>query len=149
VVHVAVIGAGPSGVFAAAELLKRPDVSVDVFDKLPTPFGLVRYGVAPDHHKIKSVTRVLSKVLADPQVRFSGNTEYRRDITADDLRAAYDVVLVATGAPLARKLGVPGEELPGNYAAADLVSWYNGHPQARAAFDTPPPRPSPSSGRAT
>lgn len=136
-VHVAVIGAGPSGVFGAAELLKRPDVFVDVFDRLPTPFGLVRYGVAPDHHKIKSVTRVLSKVLADPRVRFSGNIEYGRDVTAEDLRAAYDGVLVATGAPLARKLGVPGEELPGNYAAADLVSWYSGHPHARTAFDIP------------
>jgi ferredoxin/flavodoxin---NADP+ reductase len=135
--HVAVIGAGPSGIFATAELLKRSDMYVDVFDRLPTPFGLVRYGVAPDHLKIKSVTAALAKVLGDPRVHFHGNVEYGTDLYAHDLHGRYDAVLFATGAPLARRLGVPGEELPGNYAAADLVSWYNGHPDAGRAFDTP------------
>lgn len=134
--HLAVIGAGPSGIFATAELLKHRDVRVDVFDRLPTPFGLVRYGVAPDHLKIKSVTAVLSKVLGDPRVRFHGNVEYGADLHADDLHECYDAAVFATGAPVARRLGVPGDELPGNYAAADLVSWYNGHPDSGRAFDT-------------
>jgi len=133
--HVAVVGAGPSGVFAAARLLQRPDVLVDVFDRLPTPFGLVRYGVAPDHLKIKSVTAALSKVLGDPRIRFHGNVEYGTDLHADELSGFYDAVVFATGAPLARRLGVPGEDLPGNHAAADFVSWYNGHPDGGRAFD--------------
>lgn len=135
--RVTVIGAGPSGIFATAELLKHPDIRVDVFDRLPTPFGLVRYGVAPDHLKIKSVTAALSKALGDPRVRFHGNVEYGADLHAHELRELYDAVVFATGAPLARRLGIPGEDLPGNYAAADLVSWYNGHPDTGRAFDTP------------
>ncbi|MFI5490497.1 FAD-dependent oxidoreductase [Micromonospora echinaurantiaca] len=126
--RVAVIGAGPSGVFATAELLTRPDVEVDVVDRLPTPFGLVRYGVAPDHLKIKSMTTALTRILADPRVRFYGNVEYGTDLTLDDLKRTSDAVVLATGAPLARRLGIPGEDLPGNWTAADLVSWYNGHP---------------------
>jgi ferredoxin--NADP+ reductase len=134
--HVAIIGAGPSGIFAAAALLKRPELSVDVFDRLPTPFGLVRYGVAPDHVKIKSVTAALAKVFADPRARFLGNVTLGTDLTVENLRETYDSVLVATGAPHARRLGVPGEDLPGNYAAADLVSWYNGHPYTGTAYTT-------------
>lgn len=133
-IHIAVVGAGPSGIFAAAELLKHPGLSVDVFDRSPTPFGLVRYGVAPDHTKIKSVTTTLSKVFADPRAQFLGNVDLGKDLDLDDLRAAYDSVIIATGAPHARRLGIPGEDLPGNYAAADLVSWYNGHPLSGTPF---------------
>jgi ferredoxin--NADP+ reductase len=135
--HVAVIGAGPSGLFAAAELLKRPDVAVDVYDRLPTPFGLVRYGVAPDHLKIKSVAAALSKVFADPRVRFFGNVAYGDQLSLPDLRSAYDAVLFATGAARSRCLGIPGEDLPGSYAAADLVSWYNALPSAGCGFGAP------------
>lgn len=134
--HVAVVGAGPSGIFAAAELTKRPDVQVDVFDRLPTPFGLVRYGVAPDHLTIKRVTAALTKTLTHDQVRFVGNVTVGTDVDLDRLRGAYDRVLVATGAPHARELGIPGEDLPGVYSAADLVSWYNGHPLGGRAFTT-------------
>jgi ferredoxin--NADP+ reductase len=115
-------------VFATAELLTRPDIRVDILDRLPTPFGLVRYGVAPDHLKIKSVMSTLSTVLSDPRVRFHGNVEYGADVTLADLRAVGDAVVFATGAPMANRLGIPGEDLPGSYAAADLVPWYNGHP---------------------
>jgi ferredoxin--NADP+ reductase len=134
--RVAIIGAGPSGLFAAAELLKQPDVLVDVVDALPTPFGLVRYGVAPDHPKIKTVTATLAKVFADPRATFLGNVDYGTHLTLADLRRLYDAVVFATGAPLARSLGIPGEDLAGSYAAADLVSWYNGHPDAGCAFST-------------
>lgn len=135
--RVAVIGAGPSGLFAAAELLRQPDARVDVVDALPTPFGLVRYGVAPDHPKIKSVTATLSRVFADPRARFLGNVEYGTHMTLADLRRLYDAVVFATGAPLARRLGIPGEDLAGSYTAADLVPWYNGHPDVGRAFTTP------------
>jgi ferredoxin--NADP+ reductase len=134
--HVAIIGAGPSGIFAAAALLARPELSVDVFDRLPTPFGLVRYGVAPDHTKIKSVTAALAKVFADPRARFFGNVTLGTDLTVEDLCGTYDGVLVATGTPHARRLEIPGENLAGNYAAGDLVSWYNGHPYAGTPYTT-------------
>ncbi|MFR9804440.1 FAD-dependent oxidoreductase [Pseudonocardia sp. RS010] len=134
--HVAVVGAGPSGIFAAAELVKRPDLHVDVFDRLPTPFGLVRYGVAPDHITIKRVAAALTRTLTHPRVRFVGNVTVGTDVTLDRLRGAYDRVLVATGAPHARELGIPGEDLPGVYSAADLVSWYNGHPLGGIGFTT-------------
>jgi ferredoxin--NADP+ reductase len=110
---------------------------VDVIDRLPAPFGLVRYGVAPDHLKIKSVVRALSKILGNSRARFIGNVSLGDDVTMDHLRAAYDGVLIATGAPHARRLHIPGEELPGNYAAADLVSWYNGHPFSGVPYATP------------
>ena len=126
--RITVVGAGPSGLFATAELLTRPGVQVDVLDRLPTPFGLVRYGVAPDHLKIKSVTTTLSTVFGDPRVRFYGNVEYGVDVTLTELRAVSDAVLLATGAQVANRLGIPGEDLPGSFAAAELVSWYNGHP---------------------
>ncbi|GAA4540232.1 FAD-dependent oxidoreductase [Pseudonocardia xishanensis] len=132
-ISVAVVGAGPSGVFAAAELLKTPEASVDVLDRLPTPFGLVRYGVAPDHTRIKSVAKTMTRVLGDPRVRFLGNVEVgdvRQGATVDvpGLLDVYDAVLLATGAPNSRRLGIPGESLVGNHAAGDIVSWYNGHP---------------------
>jgi ferredoxin--NADP+ reductase len=129
--RVAVVGAGPSGIFAVAELLTRSDVLVDVYDRSPTPFGLVRYGVAPDHLKIKSVTRVLSRTLGSPRVRFHGNVDIGRDIPLATLRDHYSAVVMAVGAPDTNALGVPGSDLPGHVTAGDLVDWYNGRPEAR------------------
>jgi ferredoxin--NADP+ reductase len=131
--HVAVVGAGPSGIFAIAALLERDDVRVDAFDRSPTPFGLVRYGVAPDQLKIKSVVRTLHKTMSDPRVRFRGNVTLGRDLLLDDLHREYAAVLLATGAPRARRLGIPGEDLPGHVSASALVDWYNGRPAARQA----------------
>jgi ferredoxin/flavodoxin---NADP+ reductase len=129
VLRVAVVGAGPSGFYAAEALLKqRPDAVVDLFDRLPAPFGLVRYGVAPDHQKIKSVTRVYDRLLADPHVRFRGNVEIGRDLRADDLRRHYHATVFTYGAASDRQLGVPGEELDGSLSATHFVGWYNGHP---------------------
>lgn len=105
---------------------------VDILDRLPTPYGLVRYGVAPDHIKMKSVIRALEKVFALPGVRFLGNVELGRDVSADELRERYDAVVYAVGAPDYRQLGVPGEDLPGVVPAPDLVAWYSAHPDATA-----------------
>ena len=130
----AVIGSGPSGIYAADALLKQVQVpvEVDVFDRLPTPYGLVRYGVAPDHLKIKSVTAVFQKVLSDPRVRFLGNVELGRDLSAEELRTHYDAVIYTVGASSDRRLGVPGEDLGGSLSATEFVAWYNGHPDAAA-----------------
>ena len=130
----AVIGSGPSGIYAADALLKQVQVpvEVDVFDRLPTPYGLVRYGVAPDHLKIKSVTALFQKVLSDPRVRFLGNVELGKDLSADDLRAHYDAVIYTVGASSDRRLNVPGEDLGGSLSATEFVAWYNGHPDAAA-----------------
>jgi ferredoxin--NADP+ reductase len=130
---VAVIGSGPSGFYAAEALLKAPNltVRVDVFDRLPTPFGLVRGGVAPDHQKIKAVTATYEKVAADPRVRFFGNVKLGRDLSVEDLRARYDQIVYAVGCESDRPMGVPGEALDGSFAATDLVGWYNGHPDHR------------------
>ncbi|WP_221090656.1 FAD-dependent oxidoreductase [Deinococcus aquaedulcis] len=132
--RVAVIGSGPSGVFAAEALLKQTavPVQVDVYDRLPTPYGLVRYGVAPDHLTIKSVTRGFEKTLADPRVRFFGNVEFGTDLTYEDARAHYDALLYAVGASSDRRLGIPGEDLAGSMSATEFVAWYNGHPDAAA-----------------
>ncbi len=128
--RVAVIGSGPSGIYAAEALIKQSAVPVlvDVFDRLPTPYGLVRYGVAPDHQTIKSVTKAMQKVLQDPRVRFFGNVAYGRDLTHADLRRHYDALVYAVGASSDRHLGIPGEELPGSLSATEFVAWYNGHP---------------------
>lgn len=131
--RVAVIGSGPSGVYAAEALMKQETpVQVDVFDRLPTPYGLVRYGVAPDHLKIKSVTGVFQKILSDPRARFLGNVEFGKDLSAQDLRAHYDAVMYTVGASSDRRLNVPGEELQGSMSATEFVAWYNGHPDAAA-----------------
>ncbi|HEX6577423.1 MAG TPA: FAD-dependent oxidoreductase [Jiangellaceae bacterium] len=131
--RVAVIGAGPAGIYATGALLAAPEpVNVDVFEALPVPFGLVRYGVAPDHPKIKSVSAVLAEILGSPQARFLGNVSYGTDLTADDIARHYHAVIHATGSANERSLGVPGEQLAGSFAAADFVAWYNGHPSARA-----------------
>lgn len=129
--RVAVIGSGPAGIYAAGALLEAGQpVSVDVFDALPAPFGLVRYGVAPDHPKIKSVAVKLAQVLAAPQARFFGHVGYGTDLTAADLRRHYHAVIHAVGSANERALGIPGEDLAGSFAAADFVAWYNGHPHA-------------------
>lgn len=126
-VRAAVIGSGPAGVYAAAALAAG-GVDVDVLDRLPCPFGLVRYGVAPDHPKIKSISAALRKVMLTPGVRFLGNVEVGTDVTVEELHRHYEVVLVAAGAAVDRRLGVPGEDLPGSHSATQFVAWYNGHP---------------------
>ena len=129
--RVAVVGAGPAGVYAAEALLRYADeVSVDVLDGLPAPYGLVRYGVAPDHPRTQSIGDALGAVLSRPEVRFLGNVRVGADVSMDDLRDHYDAVVVATGAATDRHLGVPGEDLAGCVAATDLVAWYTGHPDA-------------------
>jgi ferredoxin--NADP+ reductase len=133
--NVAVVGSGPAGLYAAEALVKQAaalpapvPVQVDVIDRLPTPYGLVRYGVAPDHKSIKSIAQYLRKVLESPNVRFVGGVHLGEDVTREDLVAAYDAVIYATGAMRDRRLGIPGEDLPGSYAATDFVNWYCGHP---------------------
>jgi ferredoxin--NADP+ reductase len=130
--RVAVVGAGPAGLFAVQALLaSAPGIGVDVFDRLPTPYGLVRYGVAPDNQKIKSVTRALRAAFDPGQpVRFFGNVRFGADIHRADLLRHYDAVVYATGAQGEHRLGIPGEDLPGSYGAKDFVDWYSGHPDA-------------------
>ncbi|SFN52210.1 ferredoxin--NADP+ reductase [Actinomadura madurae] len=130
--RVAVIGSGPAGIYAAEALVKQTggDVRVDVFDRLPTPYGLVRYGVAPDHKSIKSIARYLQRVLENPGVRFFGCVELGRDLTRADLLDCYDAVVYSTGAMVDRHMRIPGEDLPGSIAATDFVNWYCGHPDA-------------------
>ena len=127
--RVAVIGAGPSGFYATDALLKqRESVSIDLFDRLPTPYGLVRYGVAPDHQKLKSVTKLYERTCSDPRVRFLGNVEFGKDLTHEDVRRHYHAVVYTVGAPSDRQLGIPGEEKSGCLSATEFVAWYNGHP---------------------
>ena len=128
--RVAVVGSGPAGFYAAEHLLRTEDLDfeVDVFDRLPTPFGLVRAGVAPDHPKIKSVIRVYEKTAAREGFRFFGNVEVGRDVSAAELADHYHAVIYAYGAPTDRHLGIPGEDLPGSHAATEFVAWYNAHP---------------------
>ena len=134
--RVAIIGSGPSGFYAAEHLLKQKDltVEVDMFDRLPTPFGLVRGGVAPDHQKIKTVTKVYEKTAEHPGFRFYGHVEFGRDITREDIGRLYHAVIYATGAQTDRQLGVPGEDLPGSHPATEFVAWYNGHPDFRDCY---------------
>lgn len=129
--HVAIVGSGPSGYFAAASLLKlapEVDVRVDMLEMLPTPWGLVRSGVAPDHPKIKSISAQFEKTAADPRFRFYGNVTVGEHVTATELAERYDAVIYAIGAQSNRNLGIPGEDLPGSVAAVDFVGWYNAHP---------------------
>ena len=131
----AVIGAGPSGFYAADQLLKE-GVAVDLYDALPTPYGLVRAGVAPDHPKIKSVTRMYDKTAQHPDFRFFGGVELGADVTPEDLLERYHAVVYAVGTPTDNAIGIPGEDRPGSVAATEFVAWYNGHPSyADAAFD--------------
>ena len=128
--RVAVVGSGPAGFYAAAALLasEEPSAEVDVFDRLPTPWGLVRLGVAPDHPKIKSVSRAFEKIAQRPGFRFFGNVEVGRDLGHRDLMELYDAVVYAFGAQADRRMGIPGEDLPGSWPATAFVAWYNGHP---------------------
>ncbi|MEM6429830.1 MAG: FAD-dependent oxidoreductase [Deinococcota bacterium] len=131
--RVAVVGAGPSGFYAAEALVKNADsfpnnVSIDIFDRLPTPYGLVRYGVAPDHQKIKSVTKLYERVCKNDQVRFLGHVRFGKDIHRDDLKAHYDAIIYTVGAPSDRNLNIPGEDLTGSLSATTFVAWYNAHP---------------------
>jgi ferredoxin--NADP+ reductase len=127
--RVAVVGGGPAGIYTADHLVKSdPGVSVDILERLPAPFGLVRYGVAPDHPRIKEIVKALHRVLADPRVRLLGNVDLGADIKLEELRTYYDAVVIATGAMADRPLGIVGEDLPGSFGAADFVSWYDAHP---------------------
>lgn len=136
----AIVGAGPAG-FYAAEMLLDAGFAVDLFDRLPTPFGLVRSGVAPDHPKIKTVTRVFARTASRQGFRFFGGIELGSDLLAADLRQRYHVVLYAFGTTAERRLGIPGEELPGCHRAGAFVSWYNAHPDwATRSFELPHPR---------
>ena len=134
--RIAVVGAGPAGLYAVDSLLKSADLqaTIDVIDRLPTPYGLIRYGVAPDHHKIKSVARALQPALESDRVRFLGCVELGRDLTREDLLGCYHAVIYATGAARDRRLGIPGEDLPGSCSSTDFVNWYSGHPDAAQPF---------------
>ena len=129
--RLAIVGAGPAGIYAADILLKHErsfEVSIDLFDQLPAPYGLVRYGVAPDHPRIKGIINALRDVLDSGDIRIFGNVRYGTDITLDDLKRHYNAVIFATGATKDAPLDIPGIDLPGSYGAADFVSWFDGHP---------------------
>ena len=128
--RVAVVGSGPAGFYAAGALLasEEPRVHVDMLERLPTPWGLVRLGVAPDHPNIKAVSRAFERIATKEGFRFFGNVEVGRDVTHEELAARYDAVVYAVGAQTDRQLGIPGEELPGSWPATAFVAWYNGHP---------------------
>lgn len=128
--HVAVIGAGPAGYYTAESLLKTlgEEVRIDMIDRLPVPYGLIRSGVAPDHQSIKAVSRRYEQVALSDAVRFVGNVTVGTDVAIDELRGLYDAVVLATGAPHDRPIGVPGDDLPGVVGSAAFVGWYNGHP---------------------
>jgi ferredoxin/flavodoxin---NADP+ reductase len=128
-VRVAIVGSGPAGFYAAGALLSAdPPAEVDLIERLPTPWGLVRLGVAPDHPKLKTVSRAFERIGEQPGFRFLGNVEVGRDLTHEDLVRLYDAVIYAVGAQTDRRLGIPGEDLPGSWAATEFVAWYNGHP---------------------
>jgi ferredoxin--NADP+ reductase len=136
--RVAIVGAGPTGYYAADHLFRQAGlvVDIDMYDRVPTPYGLVRAGVAPDHQKIKSVTASFDKVAANPRFRFYGCVELGRHVTVEDLRRHYHMVLYTTGAQTDRRMGIPGEDLKNSHAATEFVAWYNGHPDYRhLAFD--------------
>src|SRR5246127_1993190 len=125
----AVVGSGPAGFYAAGALLSADvPVEVDMIERLPTPWGLVRLGVAPDHPKLKTVSRAFERIAERPGFRFLGNVEVGRDVSHGDLARLYDAVVYAVGAQTDRRLGIPGEDLPGSWPATEFVAWYNGHP---------------------
>ena len=129
--RLAIVGAGPAGIYAADSLLKHErsfDVSIDLFERLPAPYGLVRYGVAPDHPRIKAIIQALREILDTGQIRLFGNVNYGTDITLEDLKKHYHAVIFSTGAIEDAHLEIPGGDLPGSFGAAEFVSWYDGHP---------------------
>jgi ferredoxin--NADP+ reductase len=128
--RVAIVGAGPAGFYAAEAMLKRPNLvcTIDFFNRFPTPFGLVREGVAPDHQSIKAVTRVYDKIAGDSRVRYFGNVTFGSDIRHEDLKPLYDQIVYAVGAQTDRRMNIPGEDLVDSYPATAFVGWYNGHP---------------------
>lgn len=132
-IRIVIVGAGPSAFYTAGALVKQSDleVRIDMFDRLPAPYGLVRYGVAPDHQNIKAVSRLYEKTATHDRVRFFGCVEFGKHITLDTLRPHYDMIVFAVGAQSDRNLGIPGEDLPGSYSATEFVAWYNGHPDHR------------------
>ena len=131
--YVAIIGSGPSGFYAAEYLLKQENlhIEVDMFDRLPTPYGLVRAGVAPDHQQIKSVSRIFEKLAQNPGFRFWGNVELGKDIQKSEFLKYFDAIIYAVGAQSDRNMNIKGEELRGSYSATEFVGWYNGHPDYR------------------
>ena len=134
--RVAVVGAGPAGFFLSERLLAQPGVEVDLYERLPAPYGLVRFGVAPDHEKIKSVTRAFDAVAGRPGFRYFGNIEFGAEVTLADFARHYHAACFTTGAQTDRRMGIPGEDLRGSHAATDFVAWYNGHPRFRGlSFD--------------
>ncbi|MGE5265387.1 MAG: FAD-dependent oxidoreductase [Acidobacteriota bacterium] len=136
--RVALIGSGPAAFYAVEHLFKQSGLValIDMFDRLPTPYGLVRGGVAPDHQKIKTVTKVFEKLASNPRFRFYGNVEFDKDITLDDLKQHYHAIIFATGAQTDRHMGIPGEDLKGSFPATEFVAWYNGHPDfSNCQFD--------------
>ena len=131
-VRVAIVGSGPSGFYTADALIKSGvDCEIDVIDRLPTPFGLIRAGVAPDHQKTKNVSRAYEKTALNDSVAYFGNVDVGQDVGIEDLKGLYDAVVLAIGSPYDRKLGVPGEDKKGVFGSADFVGWYNGHPDFR------------------
>jgi ferredoxin--NADP+ reductase len=132
-VRIAIIGSGPAGSYAAGHLLRHTgaELHVDLYERLPTPWGLVRAGVAPDHPKIKSVTNLYERTAEHPRARLFANVEFGTHVTLGDLRERYHAIVYAVGTPVDRSMGIPGEELAGSYAATDFVGWYNGHPDFR------------------
>ncbi|MGC2855194.1 FAD-dependent oxidoreductase [Novispirillum sp. DQ9] len=130
---VCIVGSGPSGLYAADTILrKRPGCAIDIIDRLPTPFGLVRAGVAPDHQGTKNIVRQFERSMTKPGVRFLGNVHVGRDVSYDELKATYDAVILALGAPVDRTLGIAGEDLDGVHGSGAFVGWYNGHPDHAA-----------------
>ena len=137
--RLAIVGAGPAGIYAADLIIKSElrdfDVSIDLFDLLPAPYGLVRYGVAPDHPRIKGIIRALYEVLDRGDIRFFGNVEYGKDITLDDLKTHYNAVIFSTGAVKDANLNIPGIDLGGSFGAAAFVNWYDAHPDFERSWD--------------
>ena len=134
--RVAVVGSGPAGIYASDLLVKSDvDVQIDLFEKMPTPFGLIRYGVAPDHPRIKGIVQSLHNVMEKEEIRFLGNIEIGRDITVEEMREYYDAIIFATGSTADKALNLPGSDLNGNFGAAEFVGFYDGNPNFKRDWD--------------